>query len=97
LLHVVDVSSPYMDDHMHAVEKILSQLGMDHLPRLTVLNKTDLVRPEVAANLARLHDAVAICAHDRSTLPPLIERMQDVIWEQLYNDPRLAGAPPLTA
>jgi len=58
-----------------------------------VLNKMDLVRPEVATNLARLHHAVAIAACDRQTLPPLVERMQDVIWEQLHNDPRLVGTP----
>jgi GTP-binding protein HflX len=91
LLHVVDMGSPYMDDHIRAVEKILSELGMDHIPRLTVLNKMDLVSPEVAANLARLYDAVVIAAHDRRTLPPLIDRVQDVIWEQLYNDLRFPG------
>jgi GTP-binding protein HflX len=93
LLHVVDMNSPFMDEHMHAVEKILGGLGMDHIPCLTVLNKMDLVRSEVAANLARLHDAVAIAACDRHTLPPLIERLQDVIWDQLHNDPRLTGTP----
>jgi GTP-binding protein HflX len=93
LLHVVDMSSPYMDDHIQAVEKILGELDMDHIPRLMVLNKMDLVSPEVATNLARLHHAVAIAACDRQTLPPLVERMQDVIWEQLHNDPRLVGTP----
>lgn len=97
LLHVVDVSSPYMDDHMRAVEKILTQLKMDHLPCLTVLNKTDLISPEIAANLARLHHAVAISAHDRRTLPPLIERMQDVIWDQLHRDAQIDHASTIVA
>jgi len=87
------MSSPYLDDHIQAVEKILGELNMDHIPRLMVLNKMDLVSPEVAANLSRLQHAVAISACDRRTLPPLVERMQDVIWEQLYNDPRLVGTP----
>jgi hypothetical protein len=51
----------------------------------------------VAANLARLHQAVAISARDRSTLPRLIEHMQDVIWEQLHDDPRLAAASTASA
>jgi GTP-binding protein HflX len=93
LLHVVDMSSPCMDDHIQAVEKILGELGMDHIPRLMVLNKMDLVSPEVATNLARLHQGVTISACDRHTLLPLVERMQDVIWEQLHNDPRLVGMP----
>jgi GTP-binding protein HflX len=92
LLHVVDVSSPAMEDHIRAVETILSDLEMDDIPRLMVLNKIDLVAPEVVANLARLHQAVSIAARDRRTLPRLIERLQDVIWDQLHNDPRLVAS-----
>ena len=92
LLHVVDMSSPYMDDHMQAVETILSELQMNEIPRLTVLNKMDLVSPEVVANLERQHQAVAISARDRPSLARLIERLQDVIWEQLHNDPRLVAS-----
>ncbi|MGQ4808042.1 GTPase HflX [Candidatus Entotheonellaceae bacterium PAL068K] len=97
LLHVVDMSRPCMADHMQAVAKILADLGMDHIPCLTVLNKMDLVHPEVAANLARLYDAVAVVAHDRQTLPALIERMHDVICEQLYHGPRRTGASTVLA
>jgi GTP-binding protein HflX len=97
LLHVVDMSSPYMDDHVQAVEKILADLDMDHIPRLTVLNKSDLVSPEVVARLKRLYDAVAISARDRHSLAPLIERLQAVIWDQLHNDQRFAKAPTIVA
>jgi len=97
LLHVVDMSSPYMDDHIRAVETILGELGMDHMECLMVLNKMDLVSPEVVANLTRLHHAVAISAHDRRTLPPLIERMQEAIWEVVHNDPRLTTVSTATA
>lgn len=88
LLHVVDMSSPYMEDHIQAVETILSELEMNDIPRLMVLNKKDLVSPEVAANLERQQQAVAISARDRHSLSRLIDRLQDVIWEQLHNDPR---------
>jgi hypothetical protein len=40
---------------------------------------------------------VAISASERSTLPPLIERMQDVIWEQQHNAQRLLGVSTATA
>ncbi len=84
LLHVVDVSSPYIDEHIQAVEKILGELDLDTIPRLIVCNKMDLVSPEIADNLARLHQGVAIAAHDRRTLPPLIERLQEVIAAQAH-------------
>jgi len=95
LLHVVDASSPCMDDHIEAVERILIDLGMGDIPRLTVLNKVDLIQPELAANLERLHQGVAISAHDRRSLTRLIDHLQDVIWEQLHDDPRFAGVPAL--
>ena len=95
LLHVVDASSPCMDDHIEAVERILADLGMGDVPRLNVLNKTDLIAPELATNLERLHQGVAISAHDRRSLTRLIDHLQDVLWEQLHDDPRFAGVPAL--
>ena len=95
LLHVVDASSPCMDDHIEAVERILADLGMGDIPRLTVLNKMDLIQPELAANLERLHRGVAISAHDRRSLTRLIDHLQEVIWEQLHDDPRFGSVPAL--
>ena len=80
---MVDISSPCIEEHIQAVETILSELSLDDIPRLVVLNKMDLVSPEDAANLARMYQAVAITAQDRNTLPPLIERMQESLLEQL--------------
>jgi hypothetical protein len=48
----------------------------------------DLIELELAANLERLHQGVAISAHDRRSLARLIDHLQDVIWEQLHDDPR---------
>ncbi len=81
LLHVVDVSSPYLDDHIQAVETILSDLNLDGIPRLMVFNKMDLVSPDTAVNVARMHDGVPLSAHDRQTLQPLIDRLQEVLIE----------------
>jgi GTP-binding protein HflX len=81
LLHVVDVSSPYLGDHIEAVETILGDLNLDGIPRLMVFNKMDLVSPDTAVEVARLYDGVALSAHDRQTLQPLIDRLQDVLIE----------------
>jgi len=43
LLHVVDITHPEASKHCEAVDKILSELGLAKRPRLTVLNKMDLV------------------------------------------------------
>jgi GTP-binding protein HflX len=43
LLHVVDLASPDADEQCRTVESILKELGLADRPRLTVLNKIDLL------------------------------------------------------
>ena len=93
LLHVVDVSSPYFNDHIKAVETILSDLNLDDIPRLMVFNKMDMVSPDDAADVARAYDGVAVSAHDRQTLQPLIDRLQDVLIE--HDLGRVEDAPAM--
>jgi GTP-binding protein HflX len=91
LLHVVDVSSPYIDDHIQAVETILTELNLGDIPQLIVLNKADLVSPEIAANLARLYQGVVISAHDSETLSPLIHCLQDLLGEKITEESGVSG------
>jgi GTP-binding protein HflX len=46
ILHVSDVSNPHHDELDEAVEKILSELGVNGRPRLRVLNKIDQLSGE---------------------------------------------------
>ena len=46
LLHVVDASQPALEDHMHAVESLLEELGVAERPTILVLNKMDRVTSE---------------------------------------------------
>ena len=75
LLHVADASSRDLDGQIHAVEKTLSDLGLHHIPRLLVLNKSDRLGPKDVDILARRYQAVAISALLSETLPPLIDRL----------------------
>jgi len=86
LLHVVDVSSPYIDDHIQAVETILTDLNLGDIPQLIVLNKADLVSPEIAANMARLYQGVVISAHDSDTLSPLIHCLEALLGEEITEE-----------
>lgn len=43
LLNIVDFASPYAAEECHTVESILHDLRLDSKPRITVLNKIDLV------------------------------------------------------
>ena len=42
LLHVVDASSPSRDQQIDEVNKVLAEIGADHIPQLMVLNKIDV-------------------------------------------------------
>ena len=42
LLHVVDASSPSRDQQIEEVNKVLAEIGADHIPQLMVLNKIDV-------------------------------------------------------
>jgi GTP-binding protein HflX len=41
LLHVIDITSPYLELQTQAVLKVLHELKADTIPRITVLNKAD--------------------------------------------------------
>ena len=42
LLHVVDANSPNRDDQITEVNKVLHEIGAQHIPQILVLNKIDL-------------------------------------------------------
>ncbi len=77
LLHVIDASSPQVHSQIAAVEAILKQLNLADKPIIRILNKTDLIDPQLAIELSRQYDGVAISAKFRSSTLPLVERIQD--------------------
>ncbi|MFZ5572123.1 MAG: GTPase HflX [Thermodesulfobacteriota bacterium] len=79
LLHVIDISNPRHAEQIAAVETILSDLGLQSKPMITVLNKQDLLEPEYVANLAKRYDGIPVSARLRHSLLPLIERMEEMI------------------
>jgi GTP-binding protein HflX len=44
LLHVVDAASPAREEQIAEVERVLAEIGAQHVPRLLVLNKIDLAQ-----------------------------------------------------
>jgi GTP-binding protein HflX len=44
LLHVIDISHPQYEDHIHAVHQTLQEIKIEQKPTLMVLNKIDLYR-----------------------------------------------------
>jgi GTP-binding protein HflX len=76
LLHVVDASDDAKDEHMETTEKVLSELGLDEIPRIVVFNKADVLAPFARKLLQKKHpDAVVLSAMDRETTRPLLVRL----------------------
>ena len=81
LVHVVDASNPRAMQQIESVEKILSDLELNSIPQIIVLNKTDLLSPEEIEDLQREisldnhADSVAISAIRKDSLRPLTERI----------------------
>jgi len=44
LLHVIDVTNPVMDEHIHTVNTVLKELHLENKPVLKVFNKIDAVK-----------------------------------------------------
>ena len=77
LIHVVDATSPYVEEEMEAVEEILGELGLGDKPRLTVYNKVDLLEGPLPP-----HD-LAISARKGYNLDLLLERVEERLREDL--------------
>jgi len=80
LLHLVDISHPEFEHHIHVVEEMLEQLGLHEIPSLLVMNKMDKVSFETVTRYAREWNAIAISALDRNTLVPLIGKLREMVF-----------------
>jgi GTPase len=80
LLHVVDTSSPRMEEQMKAVDEVLKRLGLEKIRRLLVLNKIDRLDPQSAAVLSKSFNGIALSALNRRTFSGLLDEMERLIW-----------------
>lgn len=78
ILHVIDRANPAWQQQAEAVDSLLTQLDLDSIPRIRVLNKMDLLTEEERA-CALQDGAVGICATRSESLHPLLEQAQAVL------------------
>jgi GTP-binding protein HflX len=85
ILHVIDCSDPQAQTQRDVVEQLLNELGAAGKPRLTVLNKIDLVGPFERSGLILLGGKdkfIPISARTREGIPELIEAIGLLAAEQ---------------
>jgi 50S ribosomal subunit-associated GTPase HflX len=76
LVHLIDISNPFFEEHIEAVERILMELDLNHIPRLLVFNKEDRVRREEARALARHMRAITPFRASTESLRPLFDAIE---------------------
>lgn len=85
LLHVVDASSPRMEEQIKAVEGILEKLNLNAIPTLLVLNKCDLLDPREVAILSKKLGGISISAIAPHTFSDLLDQIERLIWPRFSN------------
>ena len=85
LLHVIDMSNPRYLQQMDSVKRILSDLKLNSIPVIYVLNKKDLMDAETFETITNQIQGIAISAIDDSTLSPLITEIQTMAHHHLDN------------
>jgi GTP-binding protein HflX len=79
LLHIIDISNPQYLTQIDSVERIIADLNLEHTASIRVLNKIDLVGADKIQKLNRQLGGMAISAKQKSTLLPLIDRMETIL------------------
>lgn len=82
LIHLVDMSNPHFEEHIEDVEKILSELELNHVPRLLVFNKEDRLSRTEAEAICRKYGAPSLSAHDPGSLDRLFRAIERKLWEE---------------
>ena len=100
LLEVVDAADPELERKIEAVERLLDDLELAAVPRLMVLNKSDLLEAATARGLEERFRGVALSAQKREGLDRLIraaeERLQVRVRRQGANRAYDGAGPPGT-
>ena len=84
LLHVIDVSDPFMHEKIQEVEEILEQLKVDRVPKIYVFNKIDALKKVPAITLRRKYEAftpIFVSAHTGEGL----DELRTVIGQRLVS------------
>lgn len=80
ILQVIDASHPDYQIHMEVVDEVLTELGAEAIPRLTVFNKMDLAEEKPIATISG--SVLYMSAYRESDLPYLLQAIENHIESQ---------------
>ncbi len=84
ILHLVDLASPSYKEQKAEVEKILNEMKVGDLPRLTIFNKIDCLEDDVPLRESLLEHpgGMYISARNGTGIPELIEQLKKLATDQ---------------
>jgi GTP-binding protein HflX len=77
LIHVLDASDPQLDAKICAVEQLLADLQLMHMPCLQVLNKADMVEHAALEAMCKRYECLAVSARKRTGLGELMAAAEE--------------------
>jgi GTP-binding protein HflX len=89
LIHLVDASNSRWEQQLDSVERILTGLNFNQIPRLAVFNKSDLVDKDELNAMLRFtseggaRECIAVAATKPQTLRPMLERAGEILARNL--------------
>jgi len=86
ILHIADISNPRFEQQMESVNKLLTEIGLDEIPQLVVLNKVDLVNRLWARAIAARFKGVVCSAIDPDTFGDLLKEIEKRVWKEEIRD-----------
>ncbi|MDH5562849.1 MAG: GTPase HflX [Nitrospirota bacterium] len=79
LLHVIDSHVPDPEQHIRAVEQVLTELGFENIPRLRFFNKGDLLNSEDMQRLCKRFEGIGGSALDATSLQAIQQEIAHVL------------------
>jgi GTP-binding protein HflX len=98
LIHLVDASNTRWKQQIASVDRILTELHVERIPRLLVLNKTDLIDESSLEAMRRQlslesgTDPISISASHRESLKPLLNQIERSL--AINSEPIMPAEPP---
>lgn len=87
LIHVVDITSPAVIGQCRAVAKVLKEVGADHIPIITALNKIDKLESPAAVQemLQQFPNSAGISALTGEGIDRLLELVDRTLTQQMID------------
>ena len=92
LVHVIDAHAPNPEQHISAVEAVLSELGFENIPRLRFFNKGDLLESEDIQRICQRFDGIGGSALEATSLRAMQQEIVRLLSPQQDPTPRFSEA-----